>query len=118
MVVLLIKEGKATTYNSEERLNQEEYKVERHNQKDGKLTLHEFADQSKLEEEGLPDQEEEPKYEAEVHHYLKSKLICHHSSSLILPNCCKGNVYETRHVRLIQRSVLEQAIRTQVIEEG
>ncbi|TNV72004.1 hypothetical protein FGO68_gene610 [Halteria grandinella] len=54
-------------------LNYEKQKVERHHKQNGEFAFHEFSKQSEFEEEGLPDEEEEPEDEAKVHYYLQSK---------------------------------------------
>ena len=60
------------SYHSEEGLDDKKDKVQGDHHEDGEFSLHEAADQSKLEEEGLPDEEEEPEDEAEVHNNLNS----------------------------------------------
>ncbi|TNV72039.1 hypothetical protein FGO68_gene1429 [Halteria grandinella] len=75
-------------------LNYEKQKVEWHHQKDGEFAFHQFAKQSELEEEGLPDEEEEPKDEAKVHYHLQSKH-------------CVGDVELEGEVGVIECTVLD-----------
>ena len=62
------------SYHSEESLYQEEYEIQGNDHQDGKLSLDESANQPKLEQEGLPYQEEEPEDEAEMHDHLYSSF--------------------------------------------
>ena len=57
---------------SQESLDYKEDKVEGDHKQDREFSFHELAQKSKLEQEGFPNQEEEPENEAEVHDDLKS----------------------------------------------
>ena len=57
-------------YHTKGCLNNEEDETERHQKKNREFALHEFANKSKLKEERLPYQEEEPEDQTEVHDHL------------------------------------------------
>ena len=87
-------------------LDEKKHKVDRHKTEDREFLLHELAQQAKFEEECLPNEEEEPKDEAKVHHHLES----HH---------CEGNKLLRAHVWRVGCTCLEQVTTvTNVIEEG
>ena len=76
-------------YNSQEGVNEEEDEVEGDHEEYGELSLHQLAQQAELEQECLPDQEEEPEDEAEMHYHLDPighRLITsiRHNSTVIL----------------------------------
>ena len=57
-------------YNSQECVYEEEDKVEGDYEEYGEFSLHQLAQEAELEQECLPDQEEEPEDEAEMHYHL------------------------------------------------
>ena len=57
-------------YNSQECVYEEEDKVEGDHEQYGEFSLHQLAQEAELEQERLPDQEEEPEDEAEMHYHL------------------------------------------------
>ena len=82
-------------YNSQESVYEEEDEVEGHHEEDGELSLHQLPKQAKLEQERLPDQEEEPEDEAEMHYHLDPighRLISQLDLTAHLPDHSEGNV--------------------------
>ena len=60
------------SYYSKEGVCDEKQEVQRNYKQNGEFCLHELSKETEFKEEGLPDQKEEPKYEAEMHDYLNT----------------------------------------------